>query len=80
MGLVSLEVVIIGVELDQEAVRQDGHARDDAENRVPHGLLDQKAVGNVGGIGKVQLQTGWVDECDLCSPNLVIISVLVLTV
>jgi hypothetical protein len=75
MRLVCLKVVIVGVEFDKEAVGKDSHARDDAKDGVTDGFLDQEAVGNIGSIGEVKLETRFVDEGNLCSPDLCFILV-----
>ena len=72
MWLVGLEVVVIGVELDEEAIWEDCHAADDAENDVADCLLDEEGVGDVGGISEVELEIWRVDERDLGGTDLVL--------
>lgn len=54
MGLEGLEVIVRGVELDEEAVGEDGHGGNDVENDLADGLVDQGEVGDVSGVGKVE--------------------------
>jgi hypothetical protein len=70
VGLVSLEVVVVGVEFDEEAVGKNGHAGDDAEDGIAYSLCDQEAISNVGGIREVKLEAWWVDEGYLSSSDL----------
>lgn len=74
--LVGLEVVVGGVELDEEAVWQDGHARDDVENDLANGLVNNGKVGNVGSVSKVEFKSWRVDECDLGGSNLVMFALV----
>ena len=68
--LICLEPVVVGIEFDKEAVGKDSHARDDTKDGVSYGLFNQEAVCDVGGIGKVELESWWVDKGNLRSPDL----------
>jgi hypothetical protein len=70
MRQIGLEVVVVGVQINQEAIRQDGHGGDDVENYLADSLVNQEAVGNIGCISEVELQMRWVDEGYLRSANL----------
>lgn len=72
MGLVCLEPVIVGIQLDEVTVGQDGQGRDNVEDDLADRLLDQEAVSNIGGVGEVELQSRWVDEGDLCCSDLML--------
>lgn len=68
--LVGSEPVGGGIKLDEEAVGEDGHGRDDGEHNVADCGIDD---GDVGDMGRVCVQEGegWpVDEGDLCSSDL----------
>jgi hypothetical protein len=73
--LVCLEVIVVVVKFDKEAVGENGHARDNAKDCVSDGLLDQKTVGDVGSIREVKLEAWRVDERDLCGSNLYLVLV-----
>ena len=66
---VRLEVVVVRVDVDQEAVWQNCHAVDDAKDYLAHSAVDDGEVGDVGGAGEVELEDGWVDKGDLGSAD-----------
>jgi hypothetical protein len=60
--VVRLEVVVVGVELDGDAVGQHGDGLDDVDNDLANGAVDEGEVCDVGGAGEVELDDGWVDK------------------
>lgn len=70
VGLVALEVIDVVHHLDEEAVGEYGHAIDDAEDGLADGAVDNREVGNVGGVGEVELEAWGVEEGDLCCTDL----------
>ena len=68
--MVSLEVVVVCVELDQDSVWQDYNAVDDSEKHFADRVIDGREVCYIGCAGEVQFEHWWVDESDLSSSNL----------
>lgn len=66
---VCLEVVVLCIKCQQEAVGKGEHAVDDGENDASHSTINGGEVGYVGSTGKVQFQEWWVDESDLSGAN-----------
>ena len=70
MRLVALEVINVVHHLDEEAVGEYGHAIDDAEDGLADGAVNNRKVGNVCGVGEVELEAWCVEEGDLCGSDL----------
>ena len=75
--LVGLEIVDVVCHLDKEAVGQYSHSINDTKNGFADCAVNNREVGNIGGVGKVKLEAWCVEEGDLCCTNLVLASVCI---
>lgn len=60
--MIGLEVVGIGVELQQVSVGKGEHGIDDAKNDLADCVVNQGEISNIGSAREVELQERWIDE------------------
>lgn len=75
MRMISFEIVIVCVDLHEKAIRQNKHASENSKDGISHCFVNDGEVCNIGSIGKIELEFWRVDESDLCSADLLSVSI-----